>query len=99
MTTHIQLQKFRLNAIEAELTALTAQEKALGQISIEHHCGIDLGCNISVAHFTSEARDLVSSLKNMLERFPSMDEDSRSGAVDTFETNAKKLKEAGEQLI
>jgi hypothetical protein len=99
MSHHSETQALRLGAIDAEMIAVASQSKALHLISIEHHCGLDVGCNVSVAHFASQTQDLVDSLKAVLPRLSKMNDLERADAVGAFKKNAQDLRQEIQLLI
>lgn len=97
--SHFETQTLRLQAIEEELRAVSAQSAALGHISVEHHDGINLGTNCTVAYFETRAQALVKSLKELLERLPQLQEQERELAVGEFKQAAMSLHDDSEHLI
>jgi hypothetical protein len=99
MSNHEKTQQFRLHAIEAELAAVGLQARALGQIAIEHNCGVDIGCNAAVEHFADAANDLVASAKIIVANLPSSKDADQVALVSGFEKRANALKTEVKQLL
>lgn len=98
MSKHATTQEFRLRAIDAEVNAIKAQAKALSCISLEHHDGVDIGCNSPVDYFKNRAQDLADSLKSSLSSMKSAPENC-AAVVEAFEKSARALQTESAALI
>ena len=98
MSKHADTQNLRLAAIKNEIAAVKAQAKALENISIEHHCGIDIGSNSPTQYFSARAEDLANSLNSVLITIEKMSE-QRASIIEAFEKSARDLQRESAVLI